>query len=443
MSSASKEVSVFKRTPYLRLAALIAFGVGLFALLVLLGSSLNPVSVVKASCPGGQEQCRLIGSRIVCICKGSGSGGPTPGSGTPGSGGGGGGKGGKKSSLIGSASCVNLGDTYPTGVYILGTAVGPTCGNGYYNIDVLVFGVCEWTESGGMSCSNAYGAIPVMILSCAGDCKTPVPPKVIPPTACTSFQFTGAGLTCNLNWMAAAKTEIPPVPVSYTPYPRGLNDDQMTFFAAGLITQGWQCSQPPIDGWDPQTWSPNSNMRQFQFCLRWKQVANPGPDESRKSPYGSYDPAPAWAAWNWDERPWGNPKGELAKIPLTSHTYVTSSADDTNGNGYQHKPHNGPGNLPSYQVRVTTYWMVQYMMQWQYKTCVKSPNPSDSCNGVSGKVEAWLNASQGPFGLDLRMPGINNAHYWTTSGSLIVPDGRKMNVLPVPVIEVQGVQPTK
>jgi hypothetical protein len=87
--------------------------------------------------------------------------------------------------------------------------------------------------------------------------------------------------------------------------------------------------------------------------------------------------------------------------------------------------------------------MVQYMMQWQYKTCIASSNPSDTCNGETGKVEVWRNASKGPFGLDLRMPGINNAHYWTTSSSIIIPDGRKMNVLPVPVIEVQGVQPTK
>jgi hypothetical protein len=434
---------VSRRASHVRLTAVVGLGVCFLGLLILLGFLPNTAAVESASCPGGQEQCRLVGSRIICICEGSGSGEGTPGAITPVPPGPGGGKGGKGGSLVGSASCVNLGDTYPTGVYILGTAGGPTCGNGYYNIDVLQFGVCRWDPAGGFSCSDAYGAIPVMILSCAGNCKTPVPPRVIPPTACTSFQFTGAALSCNLNWMAVAQSAIPPVPVSYSPYPRGLNNDQMTFFASGLITQGWQCSQPPIDGWDPQSWSPNPNMRQFQFCLRWKQVAYPGPDESRNSPFGAYDPAPGWAAWDWDERPWGNPKGDISRIPLISHTYVTSSADDTNGYGYQRKPHNGPGDLPSYQVRVTTYWMVQYMLQWQYKTCVASSNPADTCNGESGKVEDWLNATKGPFGIDLRMPGINNAHFWTTSSSIIIPDGRKMNVLPVPVIEVQGVQPNK
>lgn len=56
-------------------------------------------------------------------------------------------------------------------------------------------------------------------------------------------------------------------------------------------------------------------------------------------------------------------------------------------------------------------------------------------------LEIWVDQVDGPHGLDLRYPGIGNAHYWTTSNSILTPDGRAMDVLPVPVIEVQGIQP--
>jgi hypothetical protein len=172
-------------------------------------------------------------------------------------------------------------------------------------------------------------------------------------------------------------------------------------------------------------------------------VAPPDPEESRDSGYGGYDPAPAWADWLWDERSWGNPKQSSSAGPIIAHTYETSSADDEKGYGYERKPHNGPDNRPSYQVRVTTYWVVDWYMRWKERRCRADPdeNPNNVCKGQSEMIEYWIDRQIGPHGLDLRSPGIGNDHYWTSSNSILTPDGRKMDVLPVPVIEVQGVQP--
>ncbi len=405
-----------------------------FGVLVVLMLSTASNTCAQGNCPvGSHGECTLLpNGKIKCYCEGSGGGTPGPGE-TPSPGGGGGG--GQKVNATAAAVCVYM-PGGPTGFGNTNVMISSgRCKDDYYNIWIWYMDVCEWRTG---ACNVK---MPIFIVECAQGCKKTVDnPK--PPTPCTTFSFSGTSLECNLNWIARVRATIPPTLVNYTPYPRGLNRDPITFLASGLVTQDWQCSRT-IDGWDPETWSANDDFRSFQFCLRWRQVAPPGPEESRNSPYGGYDPAPAWADWDWDERPWGNPKKSSSVGPLITHTYETSSADDEKGYGYQRKPHNGPDNRPSYQVKVTTYWMVEWYMKWQTRVCRKDPNedPNNTCKGQPKMIEAWVWHDDGPNGLDLRMPGIGNGHYWTSSGSILVPDGRQMNVLPVPVIEVQGVQP--
>lgn len=400
----------------------------MFSLFVVLFLTTTSNTCAQGNCPvGSHGECTLLPSgKIKCYCTGSGGGGgpgqtPVPG----------GGKGGKQVNAIAAASCVYM----PDGPVGLGNNVIITsgrCKDDYYDVWIWYMPICDPASCG--------LKIPVFLVDCAQGCKNHGNPPG--PTPCTTFSFSGSALNCNLNWLASVQATIPPVQTVYTPYPRGLNLDAITFMATGLTTQDWQCSRA-IDGWDPQTWSANDDFADFHFCLRWRQVAPPDPQESRDSGYGGYDPAPAWADWLWDERPWGEPKGSSAAGPIISHTYVTSSADDEKNYGYQRKPHNGPDNRASYQVRVTTYWVVDWSMNWKQRGCKPDPdkNPANTCKGQPKMIEYWVTHQDGPHGIDLRMPEIGNAHYWTSSNSIVTPDGRHMDVLPVPVIEVQGVQP--
>lgn len=386
----------------------------------------------QGNCPvGAHGECTLLPSgKIKCYCEGDdngGGGGPAE---TPVPGGGGGGK--QTVNVTAAASCVYM-PGGPTGLGNTNVIISSgRCRDDYYNIWIWYLPICDQKSCGLV--------IPVFIVDCAQGCKKQGNPPG--PTPCTAFRFSGLSLECNLNWIASVRATIPPVQTIYTPYPRGLNRDPITFMATGLTTQDWQCSRA-IDGWDPQTWSANDDYADFHFCLRWRQVAPPDPEESRDSGYGGYDPAPAWADWLWDERSWGNPKQSSSAGPIIAHTYETSSADDEKGYGYERKPHNGPDNRPSYQVRVTTYWVVDWYMRWKERRCKPDPdeNPNNQCKGQSKMLEYWVAHEDGPHGLDLRMPDIGNAHYWTSSNSILTPDGRKMDVLPVPVIEVQGIQP--
>lgn len=405
------------------------FALGIFVVLMLTTTS---STCAQGNCPvGSHGECTLLPSgKIKCYCKGDdGGGGGSGATPTPGSGGGG-----QNVNAVLGASCVYM-PGGPTGFGNTNVMISSgRCKGDYYSIWIWNMKVCDWRTG---ACNVN---MPVFIVSCAQNCTKQVTPPG--PTPCTAFSFSGTSIECNLNWLERVRATIPPTQVQYTPYPRGLNRDPMTFLAFGLVTQDWQCS-PAIDGWDPQTWSANDDFADFHFCLRWRQVAPPDPQESRDSGYGGYDPAPAWADWFWDERAWGNPKQTSSAGPMVTHTYETSSADDDKGFGYERKPHNGPGNRPSYQVKTTTYWIVEWYMRWKERRCRADANddPNNVCKGQPKMIEYWIGHEDGPHGLDLRMPGIGNAHYWSSSQSILTPDGRRLDVLPVPVIEVQGVQP--
>jgi hypothetical protein len=227
------------------------------------------------------------------------------------------------------------------------------------------------------------------------------------------------------SWSRYVEARIPPLPVAYLPYPRGIVYDRMQFSVGALITQAWNCSDP-VDAWSPSPWAYDEDYRNLVLCLRWRQVKNPEP---------ASDPAPGWIRWVWDERAWGDPKETVSRVGSAEHTYVTSSAQ---------KPENGPnGNLPSYQVQVHSYWVVDWRMTWEKRfrwyTC-EAGNAGDSCDGVGGRRavihERWDPGSDAGTA-DLR--GYGQPHFYADSTKIILPDGRTTRILPVPVIEVQGV----
>lgn len=250
---------------------------------------------------------------------------------------------------------------------------------------------------------------------------TAMPTRSVEQLPCADVNYSQGGIQCTIGWDRRVVARIPPVPVNYSPFPRGIVYDPLGFKLPPLIVQSWQCSDP-LDGWDPIAWGPDSNFRQLQFCLRWRQVARPEPDQ---------DPAPGWAEWYWDERPWGNPKSDLSQRPDASHTYVTSSAE---------KPTNGLDKRPAYQIAVRTFWVVEWKETWERRTenCVFTGNPADFCNGQPSAIKQVRWVAEGRDGVvDLRYYG--GAHFWATSSLIQAPWGVTTSVLPVPVIEVQGV----
>lgn len=271
------------------------------------------------------------------------------------------------------------------------------------------------------ACGPNYSFCWYVRVTCAACVRpTALPTRNANPLPCADVNYSQGGIQCTIGWDRRVSARIPAVPVSYAPFPRGIVYDAMQFTLPPLITQSWQCSNP-LDGWDPLAWAPSPGFRQLVFCLRWRQVKHPDPVQ---------DPAPAWSEWTWDERPWGNPKGGLSFRAEANHTYVTSSAE---------KPTNGLDNRPSYQVRVRTFWIVEWKENWERREeyCVAG-NAGDVCKGQVGmrKETRWLAEGRGGR-VDLRYYG--SLHYWSDSTLIRTPWGARTNVLPVPVIEVQGV----
>ena len=295
--------------------------------------------------------------------------------------------------------------------YCVPDPVSPT---GYWHVKY----VCDQTTG------QCYpGAITVIA---AYNCGTPTPTTIkVNPLPCPAG-FTQTGVWCLIGWTRRAEARIPPVPITYQPYPRGIVTDKMEFTAPGLIVQDWACTSPQVDNWNPRTWGYDEDYRNLYFCIRWRQIAWPNP---------SPDPAPAWIRYVWDERSWGQPKEDASRSQLTEHTYVTSSAQ---------KPENGPGNLPAYQVQAHSYWVIDWRMTWEHAfrwtDCRRTGNRNDFCEGRSGYEVVnhvdWQ-AENDDGTADLRNYGA--PHFFADSTLIRTPDGRTMDILPVPVIEVQGV----
>jgi len=276
------------------------------------------------------------------------------------------------------------------------------------------------------SCNQYTKQCTVVQVVNASNCGTPTPTTIkVNPLPCPAG-FTQTGVWCIIGWVRRAEAHIPPVPISYRPYPRGIVNDRMEFTAGNLIVQDWACTSPQVDNWNPRNWGYDEDYRNLYFCIRWRQIAWPNP---------SSDPAPAWIRYVWDERSWGQPKEDASRTQLTEHTYVTSSAQ---------KPENGLGNLPSYQVQAHSYWVIDWRMTWEHairwSDCKRTNDKNDFCDGRSGyetvnHVEWQAESDDGTA--DLRNYGA--PHFYADSTLIRTPDGRTMDVLPIPVIEVQGV----
>ncbi len=266
----------------------------------------------------------------------------------------------------------------------------------------------------------------LITLIAAYNCGTPTPTTIkVNPLPCPA-QFTQSGISCLIGWVRRAEVRIPPVPISYRPYPRGIVNDKIEFTAPGLVVQDWACTSPQVDNWNPRSWDYDEDYRNLVFCIRWRQIAAPDP---------SPDPAPAWIRYVWDERDWGQPKEDMSRQQMTEHLYVTSSAQ---------KPENGPSNLPAYQVEVHSFWVIDWRMTWEHAyrwtECQRTRSNADVCEGQRGfrsiqRVE-WQGESDDGTA-DLRRYGA--PHFHADSKLVRTPEGRVLEVLPVPVIEVQGV----
>lgn len=258
------------------------------------------------------------------------------------------------------------------------------------------------------------------LLRCRTDCQRgriqPPRPIPCPPT------WSDDSVACF--WERAVSARIPPIEVGYIPYPRGLVNDPMIFTAGELIVQNWNCSAP-VDGWRPYPWGPDEDYRDLIVCLRWRQVNHNSPIP---------DPPPGWIRWEWDERPWGEPKVTVSRDNRAEHVYVSSSAQ---------KPENGVGNLPAYQVRAVSFWIVEWQMSWKKRVRWYTCEPGgrdDVCDGQARRRVQWherWDPGSDAGTADLRQYG--RPHFYAQSTKVTVPDGRGLNVLPVPVIEVQGV----
>ena len=276
------------------------------------------------------------------------------------------------------------------------------------------------------SCNQITNRCTLLQTVTANNCSTPVPAALrAKPLPCPAG-FDQGGIWCQIAWVRRAEAHIPPVPITYKPYPRGLVADRIEFSAPALMVQNWACTAPQVDNWNPRSWGYDEDYRNLVFCMRWRQIAWPDP---------SPEPAPAWIRYVWDERSWGQPPEDAARGQVAQHTYVTSSAQ---------KPENGPGNLPAYQVQAHSYWVIDWRESWEHAyrwtECHPTGNNGDICNGERGyaterHVEWRPEADDGTA--DLRNYG--GAHFYADSTLIQIPDGRIANVLPVPVIEVQGV----
>jgi hypothetical protein len=265
-----------------------------------------------------------------------------------------------------------------------------------------------------------------MTLIVAYNCGTPVPSGInVNPLPCPAGLMQD-GVWCQIGWTRRAEAHIPPLPITYQPYPRGIVTDPIEFAAPGLVVQDWSCTSPPVDNWNPHNWGYDEDYRNLVFCIRWRQIRWPDP---------APDAAPAWIRYVWDERAWGQAQETAARDQVTEHTYVTSSAQ---------KQENGPGDLPAYQVVAHSFWIIDWRMSWEHayrwSDCKHTGDVNDVCDGREGYDSVnhleWRPESDDGTA-DLRNYGA--PHFYADSTLVKTPDGRLMDVLPVPVIEVQGV----
>jgi hypothetical protein len=157
------------------------------------------------------------------------------------------------------------------------------------------------------------------------------------------------------------------------------------------------------------------DVREYRLGLRWRRLdQTDGPD------LGAYPPI----CWDLDERDWNlgqdHGYGPIRAVDCgnsVSHIYETSSWD---------KPHNGPRfispadacpaweahcceqvpsehgewDMPAYQVRVPTFWGVQWAVKWEAWEQVAVEEGECGCSGIDPRGSPyWSTCGDPPPGL--------------------------------------------
>jgi len=306
-------------------------------------------------------------------------------------------------------------------------------------------------------------------------------------------------LVCPDKWSyyIYAEAGIPPHRVKRSPFPRGLVTLENEF---DLLAEPWisESGGPHFggDGFysdkinvpDPIREEPEpGDIKEYELGVRWRRVGDFHPQFGYVPPH----------CFNFDERAWNVARGDAAAacaLPdvdghvRVSHAYETSSWDkpgDDNGPSWDN-PANGPRvdlenqvvpevwDLVSYQVKVATYWVVEWRDRWYAwdttgeiewdecgcwgtgeptnepyrRTCQAPPgiciNPGEWYGQVGEEAYDWVLHDSGWYALDLRAYGYANWYdtsYSTISGGEFAGQdwwSDVMDAVPVPVIEVQS-----
>ncbi len=291
----------------------------------------------------------------------------------------------------------------------------------------------------------------------------------------------------NWGYYIKAWADIPPHRVKRTPFPRGMVTVPNEF---DLLAEPWisESGGPHFDGTgffsdkvnlpDPVREEPEpGDIKDYQIGVRWRRVGDKYPGLGSVPPH----------CFDFDDRPWNIEAGAspaACGMPgfdghvRVSHSYETSSWD---------MPANGPRvdlenqtvpdvwDLQSYQVKVPTYWIVEWRDRWyaweptgavdwgdcscwgdgeptnepHRRGCVAPPGicvNSGEWYGQVGDLEYdWVLHDSGWYGIDLRdygHPTWYEVSYAVISGGEYA--GRdwwsdsSQNV-PTPIIEVQSV----
>jgi hypothetical protein len=247
--------------------------------------------------------------------------------------------------------------------------------------------------------------------------------------------------------IAQVQARIPCLAVSRSPFPRGLVSVANHFSLGGPNTRE-EWSTPPLPEGIPEAWRKCGDDRlprykNWQIGLKWVRIGSPAwnPGAAMPGPY-----PPDEAHWNFDDRPW-SPHGTTSSGNSVAHTYETSSYG---------LPANGPGGLPSYQVRVRTYWGLFWAAQYDERVCVeweevctcgnsaeyhtwRCPDCDDQHRNARQRCARceWRHKFDGWHPIDLTQYG--SLTWYAESYKIDVPGVGCSGVLPVPIIESQGV----
>ena len=328
-------------------------------------------------------------------------------------------------------------------------------------------------------------------------------------------------------WIVGMGAPMPDPFESGSPGTLTLQDYPALSNAAGVCEPGWDgegCWSEEANNPDPPRTDPLTgeeapqpgDIKNYRMGLRWRRIdIMPGPED----PGG----APA-ICWDWDEREWnvGRDYG-YGPIPAmncgksVSHIYETSSwgkprngpnfipgedacpgwmpacdteAGSTNPNchcceqiptsmsdwrrlpgEYDFDPDLGPWQNPAYQVKVPTYWAIEWADRWEAwevvgqdcecqchggegsKECHKEGEPDSWCTGTGVHSEricepeyGWVDHFDGWHLIDLRAYG--EGTWYRTSWSVVTTGSYAGceyeyssggNSVRIPVIEVQSV----